>query len=183
MFTGWGGPFGTVTAFNRQVAGYVGLAGGIHFPRVGRGEIYLGAALHYLMLPVHIDKDMPDDTYKLNANHGGLVFGGVFARVGERVRFGAWGLLAGGGACLQNRQNGECRDRNGFFVGQPELFVHVVVQRHVALSLGAGFRFVAASAWSGPSSWALAGPVATLGILFGDFFKGRPEKKPGKKDR
>ena len=81
------------------------------------------------------------------------------ARAGERVGFGAWGLIGGGGGCLQNQMTGDCRERVAFFALEPELFMHVVVHRNVAISLSAGYRFVAAGAWSGPGSWGLASPA------------------------
>jgi hypothetical protein len=110
-----------------------------------------------------------DDTERLNLNYAGLVLGGAFARIGDRVSFGLWGLVGGGGGCLQNQMDGECRDRTAFFAAEPELFMHVVLHRSVALSLAAGYRFIAAGEWLGPGSWQLAGPVGTIGFVIGKF--------------
>ncbi|MCB9750516.1 MAG: hypothetical protein H6713_11075 [Myxococcales bacterium] len=129
----------------------------------------LGAAFNYLVLPLQIDPATPSAEERLNLNYAGLVLGGVFARAGERVGFGAWGLIGGGGGCLQNQMTGDCRERVAFFALEPELFMHVVVHRNVAISLSAGYRFVAAGAWSGPGSWGLASPAGGLGIVISQF--------------
>lgn len=177
--SGWGGPFGHLTGANKQFATFVGLAGGLRISELGRplgrgpharpGSMLIGGGFNYLVLPLKVEPDVVTEDERLNLNYAGLVLGGVFAHVGARVDFGTWALIGGGGGCLQNQMTGECRERSAFFVGEPQLFMHVVVHRNIAISLAAGYRFVAGASWSGPSSWRLAGPVGSLGIVISQF--------------
>ncbi len=162
---GYGGPLVKLTMLNRQFGAFVGLRGGVLLGRY----VSLGAALHYLMLPVHIDPATPDPVRVLNLNYAGAAIGIVFARPRKRLVFEAMTLLGGGGSCLQNKTQGTCEDRNGFFVAEPELYMHVRVAEYFRISIGAGYRFIAATAWSGPGSWRLAGPVGTVMLAFGRF--------------
>ncbi len=154
-----------LTLLNRQFAAIVGLRGGVLLGK----RLSLGAALHYLMLPVHIDPQAPDPVRALNLNYAGAAIGVVVARVRQRVSFELLTLLGGGGACLQNKTQGICEDRNGFFVAEPEMYLHVKLSPFFRISVGGGYRFIAASSWSGPGSWRLAGPEATIMLAFGRF--------------
>ncbi len=177
--SGWGGPFGHLTGANKQFATFVGLAGGLRISELGRplgrgpdarpGSMLIGGGFNYLVLPLKVEPEVVTEGERLNLNYAGLVLGGVFAHVGARVDLGTWALIGGGGGCLQNQMTGECRERAAFFVGEPQLFMHVIVHRNIALSLAAGFRFVAGADWSGPGSWQLAGPVGSLGIVISQF--------------
>ncbi|MGB1276856.1 MAG: hypothetical protein ACPG77_14010 [Nannocystaceae bacterium] len=132
-------------------------------------RVSLGAALHYLLLPVEIDPQQPDPVRSLNLNYAGAVVGVTVAHVRKRLQFEMLTLLGGGGACWQNQTLGTCEDRASFFVAEPEIYMHIHVAKFFRVSLGAGYRFVAAGAWSGPGSWRLAGPVGTVMLAFGNF--------------
>ena len=162
--TGFGGPVVQGTGFAGNFAAMVGLAGGLTIQQ----RVSIGATALWLLNPADAGKTSVGAPQRLNVNFGGLLLAVVFARV-KRVDFTAGGLLGGGGACLQNPNNGSCYARTAMFVGQPELAAHIKLAPIVRLSLGLGYRLVAARGWTGPVSRQLGAPVGTVLLEFGLF--------------
>lgn len=162
--TGFGGPVVQGTGLAGNFAAMVGLAGGLTIKR----RVSIGATALWLLNPADAGETSVGAPQRLNFNFGGLLLAVVFART-KRVDFTVGGVLGGGGACLQNPSSGSCYARTAMFVGQPELAAHIKLAPIVRLSLGLGYRLVAARGWTGPDSRRLGAPVGTLMLEFGLF--------------
>ncbi len=162
--TGFGGPTMQLTGLNGSFAALVGIAGGMWI----RHRVAIAGTAMWLLNPEEGSKTATGAPQRLNFNYGGLLLAVVFARA-SRVDFTVEGTFGGGGACQQNPKNGECYARTAMFVGQPGLGVHIKLAPIVRLSLGLGYRLVAARGWAGPSSRHLGAPVGSILLEFGWF--------------
>lgn len=162
--TGFGGPVLQLTGFNGGFGAMVGLGGGLTIRR----RVSLGGVALWLLNPIEAGTTLVGAPQRLNVSFGGLLLAVVFART-ERIDFTVEGLLGGGGACLQNPNNGHCYARTAMFVGQPGLGMHIRLAPVVRLALGLGYRLVAARGWSGPDSRHLGAPVGNIMLEFGWF--------------
>lgn len=162
--TGFGGPVLQLTGLDRSFAAMVGLAGGLTIKR----RVSIGATALWLLNPADAGTTSVGAPRQLNFNFGALLLGVVFART-QRVDFAVQGLIGGGGACLQNPNNGTCYARTAMFVAQPGLAAHIKLAPIVRLALGLGYRIVAARAWTGPGNGRLGAPVGSVTLEFGLF--------------
>ncbi len=162
--SGFGGPILQLSGLDRKFAAMVGLGGGLMIRR----RVSIGAAALWLLNPSEAGTTSVGAPQRLNFNFGALLLSVVVART-QRVDFMVGGLLGGGGACLQNPENGTCYARTAMFVGQPGLAAHIKLAPIVRLAVGLGYRFVAARAWSGPNSGRLGAPVGSVMLEFGLF--------------
>jgi len=162
--SGFGGPILQLTGLDRKFAAMVGLGGGLMIRR----RVSVGAAALWLLNPSEAGTTSVGAPQRLNFNFGALLLSVVFART-KQVDFVVGGLVGGGGACLQNPENGSCYARTAMFVGQPGLAAHIKLAPIVRLAVGLGYRFVAARAWTGPDSGRLGAPVGSVMLEFGLF--------------
>lgn len=160
--SGYGGPALRLSGLHGAFAAFVGVEGGINIVQ----RLTLGASLLWLLNPVDARTFAVGTATRLNFNYGGLVVDLAYVR-GKRLAGTIGGLLGGGGACVQDPNNGDCADRLGFFVGEPRTGLRVILAPIVRLHLAFGWRLVAARAWDGPR--ALGGPSGTLTLEFGLF--------------
>ena len=162
--SGFGGPILQLSGLDRKFAAMVGLGGGLDIRR----RVSIGAAALWLLNPAEAGTTSVGAPQRLNFNFGALLLSVVFART-QRVDFMVGGLIGGGGACLQNPDNGTCYARTAMFVGQPGLAAHIKLAPIVRLAVGLGYRFVAARAWTGPASGRLGAPLGSVMLEFGLF--------------
>lgn len=162
--SGYGGPALRLTGLHGSFAAMVGLEGGINVIQ----RVTIGAALLWLLNPVEAGEFARGTASRVNMNYGGLVVDVAYVR-GKRVAGTIGGLLGGGGACLQNPNNGACADKTAFVVGEPRTGLRVVLAPIVRLHLALGYRFVAGPAWSGPPGGRLGGPSGAVTLEFGWF--------------
>ncbi len=162
--SGFGGPVVQLSGLDRNFAAMIGLAGGLMIKR----RVAIGAAAMWLINPSKAGVTSVGAPQQLNFNFGGLLLAVVFART-KTIDFTAGGIVGGGGACLQNPNNGTCYARTAMFVGQPEVAAHIKLAPIVRLTLGLGYRFVVARAWTGPSGARLGAPVGSVMLEFGLF--------------
>lgn len=160
--SGYGGPALRLSGLHGAFAALVGLEGGINIIQ----RVTVGASLLWLLNPVDARTYAAGTATRINLNYGGLVVDVAYVR-GKRVAGTLGGLLGGGGACVQDPNNGRCADKVGFFVGEPRAGVRVVLGPIVRLHLAFGWRLVAARAWEGPR--ALGGPSGSVTLEFGWF--------------
>lgn len=162
--SGYGGPALRLSGLHGAFAALVGLEGGINVMQ----RVTVGASLLWLLNPVEAGSFARGAATRVNLNYGGLVVDVSYVR-GRRVAGTIGGLLGGGGACLQNPNNGDCADRTGFFVGEPRAGLRVVLAPVVRLHVGLGYRLVAGRGWSGPPNARLGGPSGAVTLEFGWF--------------
>ena len=162
--SGFGGPILQLSGLDRKFAAMVGLGGGLDIRR----RVSIGAAALWLLNPSEAGTTSVGAPQRLNFNFGALLLSVVFART-KRVDFMVGGLIGGGGACLQNPDDGTCYARTAMFVGQPGLAAHIKLAPIVRLAVGLGYRFVAARAWTGPASGRLGAPLGSVMLEFGLF--------------
>ena len=162
--SGYGGPALRLSGLHGAFAALVGLEGGINVMQ----RVTIGASLLWLLNPVEAGSFARGAATRVNLNYGGLVVDVSYVR-GRRVAGTIGGLLGGGGACLQNPNNGDCADRTGFFVGEPRAGLRVVLAPVVRLHVGLGYRLIAGRGWSGPPNARLGGPSGAVTLEFGWF--------------
>lgn len=160
--SGYGGPAVRLSGLHGAFAAFVGVEGGLNIVQ----RVTVGASLLWLLNPVDAKTYTVGPANRLNFNYGGLVVDVAYVRRG-RVAGTLGGLLGGGGACLQDPNNGDCADRLGFFVGEPRTGLRVRLAPIVRLHLAFGWRLVAARTWQGPR--ALGGPSGSIVLEFGWF--------------
>ena len=158
------GPMLQFTRLNAAFAATVGLGGGAWI----RERFAVGGAVLWLVNPIDAGKTTLGAAQRLNVNYGGLTLAVVVARV-KALSFAIEGLVGGGGACLQNPNNGSCYARTAMFVGQPGIGLHVRLGPIIRLVLGFGYRLVAAREWAGPGDQQLGGPTGTVMLELGWF--------------
>ncbi|HEY0138326.1 MAG TPA: hypothetical protein VGB85_29780 [Nannocystis sp.] len=162
--TGFGGPVLQLSGLDRKFAAIVGIAVGATIKR----RVSIGAAAFRLLNPSDAGPTSVGAPQRLDFTYGALLVAVVFART-QRVDFTVEGLIGGGGACLQNPNNGSCYARTAMFVGQPGLAARITLAPIVRIALGLGYRFVAARSWSGPGDARLGAPVGSVMLEFGLF--------------
>lgn len=162
--SGYGGPALRLSGLHGAFAAFVGLEGGVNVLQ----RVTIGASLLWLLNPVPAGDFSRAAANRLNLNYGGLVVDVAYVR-GARVSGTVGGLLGGGGACVQNPENGACADKTSFFVGEPRAGLRVVLAPIVRLHLAFGWRLIAARGWSGPPDPRLGGPSGTVTLEFGWF--------------
>lgn len=162
--SGYGGPALRLSGLHGAFAALVGLEGGINVMQ----RVTVGASLLWLLNPVEAGSFARGAATRVNLNYGGLVVDVSYVR-GRRVAGTIGGLIGGGGACLQNPNNGDCADRTGFFVGEPRAGLRVILAPVVRLHVGLGYRLIAGRGWSGPPNARLGGPSAAVTLEFGWF--------------
>lgn len=162
--SGYGGPTLRLAGLHGAFAALVGLEGGVNVVQ----RVTIGGSLLWLLNPVPAGDFAKGPADRLNLNYGGLVVDVAYVR-GTRVSGTLGGLLGGGGACVQNPENGACAARTGFFVGEPRAGLRVVLAPIVRLHLAFGWRFVAGRAWAGPPDPRLGGPAGAVTLEFGWF--------------
>lgn len=145
-------------------AALIGLEGGINVLQ----RVTIGASVLWLLNPVEAKEYAIGPATRLNLNYGGLVVDVSYIKR-KRVAGTIGGLLGGGGACVQNPENGACATKTAFFVGEPRLGVRVVLAPIVRLHIAMGYRLVASRAWSGPPDARLFGPSGSVTLEFGWF--------------
>lgn len=160
--SGYGGPALRLSGLHGAFAAFVGLEGGINVVQ----RVTIGATLLWLLNPVDAGTFARGPANRINFNYGGLAVDVAYVK-GKRVAGTLGGVLGGGGACLQNPENGDCADKTAFFVGEPRAGLRVVLAPIVRLHLAFGWRLVAARTWTGPA--ALGGPAGTVTLEFGWF--------------
>ena len=158
------GPVLQLTRLNAAFGATVGLGGGAWI----RERFAVGAAVLWLLNPIDAGKTTLGATQRLNVNYGGLTLAVVVART-KALSFAIEGLIGGGGACLQNPNNGSCYARTAMFLGQPGVGLHIKLGPIVRLVLGFGYRLVQARAWTGPGNLQLGGPTGTVMLELGWF--------------
>lgn len=161
---GFVGPMLQLTRFNKAFGATVGFGGGAWI----RERFAVGAAVLWLLNPIDAGKTTLGAVQRLNVNYGGLTLAVVVART-KALSFTIEGLIGGGGACLQNPNNGSCYARTAMFLGQPGVGLHIRLGPIVRLVLGFGYRLVQARAWSGPGNLQLGGPTGTVMLELGWF--------------
>lgn len=161
---GYLGPTLQLTRLHAAFGATVGLGAGAWI----RERVAVGAAVHWLLNPIDAGKTALGATQRLAVNYGGLTLAVVVARTGA-LSFALGGLIGGGGACLQNPDNGNCYARTEMFVGQPGVALHLRLAPVLRLVLGFGYRLVKARAWTGPGELALGGPTGAVMLEFGWF--------------
>ena len=162
--TGFGGPVLQLSGLDRKFAAIVGIAVGATIKR----RVSIGAAAFRLLNPGDAGTTSVGAPQRLDFTYGALLVAVVFART-KRVDFTVEGLIGGGGACLQNPNNGSCYARTALFVGQPGLAARITLAPIVRIALGLGYRFVAARSWAGPGNAGLGAPVGSVMLEFGLF--------------
>lgn len=162
--SGYGGPALRLSGLHGAFAAFVGLEGGVNVIQ----RVTIGASLLWLLNPVPAGDSSRGAANRLNLNYGGLVVDVAYVR-GERVSGTLGGLLGGGGACVQNPENGACADKTSFFVGEPRAGLQIRLAPIVRLHLAFGWRLIAARAWSGPPDPRLGGPSGSVTLEFGWF--------------
>ncbi|HEY8377148.1 MAG TPA: hypothetical protein VIK91_11695 [Nannocystis sp.] len=160
--SGYGGPALHLSGLHGAFAAFVGIEGGLNIVQ----RVTVGASLLWLLNPVDARAHAIGPANRLNFNYGGLVVDVAYVRR-ERLAGTIGGLLGGGGACLQDPNNGDCADRLGFFLGEPRAGLRVRLAPVVRLHLAFGWRLVAARTWKGPR--ALGGPSGSIILEFGWF--------------
>ncbi len=161
---GFLGPALHLTRLNATFGAMVGLNAGAWI----RERFGVGGAVLWLLNPTEAGKTTLGATQRLNVNYGGLTLAVVVART-KALSFALEGLIGGGGACLQNPNDGSCYARTAMFLGQPGVGLHVRLGPIVRLVLGFGYRLVIARAWTGPGSQQLGGPTGTVMLELGWF--------------
>lgn len=162
--SGYGGPAVRLTGLNGAFAALVGLEGGVNVVQ----RVTIGASLLWLLNPAPAGEFARGAANRINFNYGGVVVDVAYVR-GRRVAGTLGGLIGGGGACLQNPENGACADKTSFVVGEPRTGLRVVLAPIVRLHLAFGWRFLAARAWGGPPEPRLGGPAGSITLEFGWF--------------
>lgn len=162
--SGYGGPALRLSGLHGSFAALVGIEGGINVMQ----RVTIGASLLWLLGPVEAGSYARGAASRVDLNYGGVVADVAYVR-GKRVAGTLGGLLGGGGACLQNPNNGDCADRTSFFVGEPRAGLRVVLAPIVRLHVAMGYRFVVGRAWSGPPEPRLGGPSGSVVLEFGWF--------------
>jgi hypothetical protein len=160
--SGYGGPALRLSGLHGAFAAFVGLEGGINVVQ----RVTVGATLMWLLNPVEAGAFAKGPATRINLNYGGLAVDVAYVK-GKRVAGTIGGVLGGGGACIQNPENGHCADKTAFFIGEPRAGLRVVLAPIVRLHLAFGWRLVAARTWTGPA--ALGGPAGTVALEFGWF--------------
>jgi len=161
---GFLGPALQLTRLN----GAFGAMVGIHAGAWIRERVGVGGAVLWLLNPIDAGKTTLGADQRLDVNYGGLTLALVVART-RALSFAIEGLIGGGGACLQNPNNGSCHARTAMFLGQPGIGLHIRLGPIVRLVLGFGYRLVKARAWSGPGDLQLGGPTGTVMLELGWF--------------
>lgn len=162
--SGYGGPALRLSGLHGAFAAFVGIEGGINILQ----RVTVGASLLWLLNPVDAGAYARGPATRLNLNYGGLVVDVAYVK-GQRVAGTIGGLLGGGGACVQDPENGRCADRTAFFVGEPRAGLRVVLAPIVRLHLALGYRLIAGRAWTGPPDARLGGPSGSIALEFGWF--------------
>lgn len=162
--SGYGGPALRLSGLHGAFAAFVGIEGGINILQ----RVTVGASLLWLLNPVDAGAYARGPATRLNLNFGGLVVDVAYVK-GQRVAGTIGGLLGGGGACVQDPENGRCADRTAFFVGEPRAGLRVVLAPIVRLHLALGYRLIAGRAWTGPPDVRLGGPSGSIALEFGWF--------------
>lgn len=161
---GFLGPTLQLTRLNAAFGATVGLGAGAWI----RERFAVGGAVHWLLNPIDAGKTALGAAQRLNINYGGLTLAVVVART-KALSFALEGLIGGGGACMQNPNNGSCYARTAMFLGQPGVGLHLRLAPVLRLVLGFGYRLVKARAWTGPGEQALGGPTGTVMLELGWF--------------
>jgi hypothetical protein len=161
---GFLGPTLHLTRLNAGFGAMVGINAGAWI----RERVGIGGAVLWLLNPIDAGKTTLGAMQRLNVNYGGLTLAVVVAR-NKALSFTLEGLIGGGGACLQNPNNGSCFARTAMFVGQPGVGLHIRLGPIVRLVLGFGYRLVKSRAWSGPGDRQLGGPTGTVMLELGWF--------------
>ena len=163
-FTGYGGAAVRLTGLNGEFAALVGIEAGVNLLQ----RVTIGGSLLWLLNPTPAGEFTRGAANRININYGGLAVHYTYARA-KRVGGTIGGLIGGGGACVQNPENGRCADRTGFFVGEPRLGLQIQLAKIVRLHLAFGWRLLAARAWGGPPEPRLGGPTGGATLEFGWF--------------
>lgn len=161
---GFLGPTLHLTRLNAAFGALVGVNAGAWI----RERVGIGGAVLWLLNPTEAGKTALGASQRLNVNYGGLTLAVVVART-RALSFALEGLIGGGGACLQNPNNGSCYARTAMFLGQPGIGLHIRLGPVVRLVLGFGYRLVKSRAWSGPGDRQLGGPTGTVMLELGWF--------------
>ncbi|MBA3548427.1 MAG: hypothetical protein H0T76_18245 [Nannocystis sp.] len=161
---GFVGPMLQLTRLNAAFGATVGFGGGAWI----RQRFAVGAAVLWLLNPIDAGKTTLGATQRLNVNYGGLTLAVVVART-RALSFTVEGLIGGGGACMQNPNDGSCYARTTMFLGQPGVGFHIKLGPIIRLVLGFGYRLVQARAWTGPGNQQLGGPTGTVMLELGWF--------------
>lgn len=170
IHSGWlFAPDAKITEIDGRTSELVGGYGG----RITDDTFFIGGA-GYWMATQNRDRDLA---------YGGLVLQWL-ARTSAPLGFSVKGLIGGGATTLtqtvtplarrpgfdDNRRDTisgrsfRVRTHQGFFVAEPEADVLVRLTRHMRLTVGAGYRFVAADR---DADDRLRGAVGTLGLQIG----------------
>ena len=170
IHSGWlFAPDARITEVDGRTSELVGGYGG----RITDDTFFIGGG-GYWMANQNRDRDLA---------YGGLVLQWL-ARTSAPLGFSVKGLIGGGAATLSrtitplprrpgiddNRRDTiagrsvQVRTHQGFFVAEPEADVLVRLTRHMRLTVGAGYRFVAAERGGDDR---LRGAVGTLGLQIG----------------
>ena len=161
---GFLGPALHLTRLSAAFGAMVGINAGAWI----RERIGVGGAVLWLLNPIDAGKTALGASQRLNVNYGGLTVAVVVART-KALSFAVEGLIGGGGACLQNPNNGSCYARTAMFLGQPGVGLHIRLGPILRLVLGFGYRLVKSRAWTGPGDRQLGGPTGTVMLELGWF--------------
>lgn len=146
--------------------GFVGLRGGLIFDRT----LYIGLAGYGLAQQDYYDWDHWDDWNYYNDDYWELGYGGleigVLSRGAGDAQIGL-GVLVGGGAIDEYFDRWHANDR--FFIVEPSADMLFHFNRHVALGLGVGYRFVDGVETPLFSDDALDGPSFNISLQLGSF--------------